>query len=119
MTRRWQGKLAGATIIVIASGILIRVASAAETGRFLVSYGGTAGYQLPCGSTGNLGFSKKHGVDLETILIERLAQHSGAGRRQLAADANGGVVSRYRTNAGRGGDRGALENKLRCCWSPS
>jgi ABC-type nitrate/sulfonate/bicarbonate transport system substrate-binding protein len=70
MTRSWQGALAGATIIFIASGIFIRVASAAETSRFRVSYGGTAGYQLPLWVNRELGFSKKYGVDLETILIQ-------------------------------------------------
>ena len=70
MTRSWQGALAGATIICIASGIFVRVASAAETGRFRVSYGGTAGYQLPLWVNRELGFSKKYGVDLETILIQ-------------------------------------------------
>jgi len=47
----------------------VRVGSAAE-GRFLVSYGGTAGYQLPLWVNKELGFSKKYGVDLEIILIQ-------------------------------------------------
>ena len=42
----------------------------AEATRFLVSYGGTAGYQLPLWVNKELGFSKKHGVDLEIILIQ-------------------------------------------------
>jgi ABC-type nitrate/sulfonate/bicarbonate transport system substrate-binding protein len=37
---------------------------------FLVSYGGTAGYQLPVWVNRELGFSKKYGVDLEIILIQ-------------------------------------------------
>ena len=37
---------------------------------FLVSYGGTAGYQLPLWVNKELGFSKKYGVDLEIILIQ-------------------------------------------------
>jgi len=42
----------------------------AEATRFLVSYGGTAGYQLPLWVNKELGFSKKYGVDLEIILIQ-------------------------------------------------
>ena len=34
----------------------------AESSRFLVSYGGTAGYQLPLWVNKELGFSKKYGV---------------------------------------------------------
>ncbi len=47
-----------------------RFADAADSSRFLVSYGGTAGYQLPLWVNRELGFSKKYGVDLETILIQ-------------------------------------------------
>ena len=47
-----------------------RMGSAAEASRFLVSYGGTAGYQLPLWVNKEFGFSKKHGVDLEIILIQ-------------------------------------------------
>jgi ABC-type nitrate/sulfonate/bicarbonate transport system substrate-binding protein len=43
---------------------------AADSGRFLASYGGTAGYQLPLWVNKELGFSKKYGVDLEIILIQ-------------------------------------------------
>lgn len=42
---------------------------AAEAMRYRVSYGGTAGYQLPLWVNRELGFSKKHGVDLEIIMI--------------------------------------------------
>jgi len=47
-----------------------RVAAAAEAVPFRVSYGGTAGYQLPLWVNKELGFSKKYGVDLEIILIQ-------------------------------------------------
>ena len=47
----------------------VTIGSAAE-GRFLVSYGGTAGYQLPLWVNKEFGFSKKYGVDLELILIQ-------------------------------------------------
>src|SRR5262245_16768418 len=49
---------------------LMRPASAADGTRFLVSYGGTAGYQLPLWVNKEFGFSKKYGVDLEIILIQ-------------------------------------------------
>src|SRR5262245_20224916 len=45
-------------------------ARAAEATRFLVSYGGTAGYQLPLWVNRELGFSKKYGLDLEIIMIQ-------------------------------------------------
>ena len=35
MSRRWQGPLAGATIMVVALGVLTQIAAAAETGRML------------------------------------------------------------------------------------
>src|SRR5262245_63767862 len=47
-----------------------RFGFAAEATRFLVSYGGTAGYQLPLWANRELGFSKKYGVDLEIIMIQ-------------------------------------------------
>ncbi|HSQ13533.1 MAG TPA: ABC transporter substrate-binding protein, partial [Candidatus Deferrimicrobium sp.] len=49
---------------------LARDVWSAEATRFLVSYGGTAGYQLPLWVNKELGFSRKHGVDLEIILIQ-------------------------------------------------
>jgi NitT/TauT family transport system substrate-binding protein len=59
------------TVLVLA-GLTVgaRAVSAAESPRFLVSYGGTGGYQLPLWVNRELGFSKKYGVDLETILIQ-------------------------------------------------
>ena len=42
----------------------------ADAVPFRVSYGGTAGYQLPLWVNKELGFSKKYGVDLEIILIQ-------------------------------------------------
>ena len=57
-------------VIILAMGMVTRLALAAESIRFRVSYGGTAGYQLPLWVNRELGFSKKHGVDLEIILIQ-------------------------------------------------
>ncbi len=70
MSGRWRELLISAMVLILASGILTRVVFAAEASRFLVSYGGTAGYQLPLWVNKELGFSKKHGVDLELILIQ-------------------------------------------------
>jgi hypothetical protein len=56
-----------------------RTASAAEGTRFLVSYGGTAGYQLPLWVNKELGFSKKYGIDLEIVLIQAGSPNLDAG----------------------------------------
>src|SRR5688572_25355187 len=70
-TKRWQQALLNLIIIFAAIAGLARLGwSAAESTRFLVSYGGTAGYQLPLWVNKELGFSKKYGVDLEIILIQ-------------------------------------------------
>jgi len=57
-------------ILTVVFAAVPRVGSAAEGTRFLASYGGTAGYQLPLWVNKELGFSKKYGVDLEIILIQ-------------------------------------------------
>jgi NitT/TauT family transport system substrate-binding protein len=56
------------TLVVCACAPAVTPARAAAP--FLVSYGGTAGYQLPLWVNRELGFSKKYGVDLEIILIQ-------------------------------------------------
>jgi len=68
--RRWRRVLLGLFILCVAFAESGRMGSAAEATRFLVSYGGTAGYQLPLWVNKEFGFSKKHGVDLEIILIQ-------------------------------------------------
>jgi NitT/TauT family transport system substrate-binding protein len=99
---------------------LLVVAAILPAGRayaatpFLVSYGGTAGYQLPLWVNRELGFSKKHGVDLELILIQ-------AGSPNIQA-LLGGSIQLTQTAASSsilGAVRGApvvivatLENKL-------
>ena len=69
-TRTWKRTLSVLVMLPLALGTLSRSGSAAEATRFLVSYGGTAGYQLPLWVNKELGFSKKYGVDLEIILIQ-------------------------------------------------
>lgn len=68
-TRQWDQMLLGLmTFSAVFTGFA-RAGSAPEPTRFLVSYGGTAGYQLPLWVNKELGFSKKYGVDLEIVLI--------------------------------------------------
>ena len=69
-TKHWKPTLLLLIIIFVAIAALARAGSAAEATRFLASYGGTAGYQLPLWVNTELGFSKKYGVDLEIILIQ-------------------------------------------------
>ena len=101
-------------ILSVVFASLARIASAAEGTRFLVSYGGTAGYQLPLWVNKEFGFSKKYGVDLEIILIQ-------AGSPNIQA-LLGGSLQLTQTAASSsviGAARGApvviiatLENKL-------
>jgi NitT/TauT family transport system substrate-binding protein len=113
-SKLWQRILLSLIILAAAFAGLARIGSAAEGGRFLVSYGGTAGYQLPLWVNKELGFSKKHGVDLEIILIQ-------AGSPNIQA-LLGGSIQLTQTAASSsviGAARGApvvivatLENKL-------
>src|SRR4029434_3363030 len=70
MTKLWQRILLSLIMLAAAFTGLASVGSAAEGTRFLVSYGGTAGYQLTLWVNKEFGFSKKYGVDLEIILIQ-------------------------------------------------
>jgi ABC-type nitrate/sulfonate/bicarbonate transport system substrate-binding protein len=92
----------------------VRIGSAAEATPFLVSYGGTAGYQLPLWVNKELGFSKKYGTDLEIILIQ-------AGSPNIQALLGGSIqlTQTAASSAILGAVRGApvvivatLENKL-------
>src|SRR5207253_11353778 len=69
-TRTWKRTLSVLVMLPLALGTLSRSGSTAEVTRFLVSYGGTAGYQLPIWVNKELGFSRKYGVDPEIILIQ-------------------------------------------------
>ena len=70
ITAKWRR--AWLSIMIVSASLVgsARIAWVAESPRFLVSYGGTAGYQLPLWVNKELGFSKKYGVDLEIILIQ-------------------------------------------------
>jgi NitT/TauT family transport system substrate-binding protein len=67
---RWRRVLLGLAMIFACPAGSARTGWGAESSRFLVSYGGTAGYQLPLWVNKELGFSKKYGVDPEIILIQ-------------------------------------------------
>ena len=113
-TRTWKRTLSVLVMLPLALGTLSQSGSAAEVTRFLVSYGGTAGYQLPLWVNKELGFSKKYGVDLEIILIQ-------AGSPNIQALLGGSIqlTQTAASSALLGAIRGApvvivatLENKL-------
>ena len=113
-TRNWKRTLSVLVMLPLALGTLSRSGSAAEVTRFLVSYGGTAGYQLPLWVNKELGFSKKYGVNLEIILIQ-------AGSPNIQALLGGSIqlTQTAASSAVLGAVRGApvvivatLENKL-------
>ena len=101
-------------LLTIALGLDARDGSAADGTRFLVSYGGTAGYQLPLWVNKDLGFSKKYGVDLEIILIQ-----AGSPNIQALLGGSLQLTQTAASSAVIGAARGApvvivatLENKL-------
>ncbi len=114
MTKLWQRILLSLLMLAAAFTGLTRLGSAAEGTPFLVSYGGTAGYQLPLWVNKELGFSKKYGTDLEIILIQ-------AGSPNIQALLGGSIqlTQTAASSAIQGAVHGApvvivatLENKL-------
>ena len=83
-TIQWRRTLMILTILATASGSLARNGSAAEATSVRVSYGGTAGYQLPLWVNKEMGLYKKYGIDLELILI-------GAGSPNIQALLGGSI----------------------------
>ena len=69
MMRYFRKPAIWAIVCVLACGSIQSICEAAEALRYRVSYGGTAGYQLPLWVNRELGFGKKQGVDLEIIMI--------------------------------------------------
>jgi ABC-type nitrate/sulfonate/bicarbonate transport system substrate-binding protein len=111
--KNWKGYLLLAAIIIAFSG-RVQLVNSAENTRFLVSYGGTAGYQLPLWVNREMGFSKKYGVDLEIIMIQ-------AGSPNIQALLGGSIqlTQTAASSALLGAVRGApivivatIENKL-------
>ncbi|HEY7554975.1 MAG TPA: ABC transporter substrate-binding protein [Candidatus Binatia bacterium] len=114
VTGRWRGVVLSLIVFFATVAGLARGVWSAEGTRFLVSYGGTAGYQLPLWVNKELGFSKKYGVDLEIILIQ-------AGSPNIQALLGGSIqlTQTAASSAVIGASRGApvvivatLENKL-------
>ncbi|MBI4527612.1 MAG: ABC transporter substrate-binding protein [Deltaproteobacteria bacterium] len=69
---------------VLAVASLFRLAYGADTASLRVSYGGTAGYQLPLWVNKEAGIHKKYGIDLEILLI-------GGGSANLQALLGGSL----------------------------
>ena len=108
--RTWPALLA-ALLVFIGSAT---PAWTAEPTSFRVSYGGTAGYQLPLWVNKELGFSKKYGVDLEIILIQ-----AGSPNIQALLGGSLQLTQTAASSAVIGANQGApvvivatLENKL-------
>src|SRR5574342_1335606 len=114
MTGRWHRVVLGLIVFSATVASSVRLGSAAESGRFLASYGGTAGYQLPLWVNKELGFAKKYGVDLEIILIQ-----AGSPNIQALLGGSLQLTQTAASSALLGAVRGApvvivatLENKL-------
>ena len=112
--RRWRRVLLGLLILCAAFVGPARMGWAAEATRFLVSYGGTAGYQLPLWVNKELGFSKRYGLDLEIILIQ-----AGSPNIQALLGGSLQLTQTAASSAVIGASQGApvvivatLENKL-------
>ncbi|MGZ8427141.1 MAG: ABC transporter substrate-binding protein [Candidatus Binatia bacterium] len=110
----WRVLLKGFAVMILGARFFTGPASGAEAQRFRVSYGGTAGYQLPLWVNRELGFSKKHGVDLETILIQ-----AGSPNIQALVGGSLQLTQTAASSAVIGANQGApvvivatLENKL-------
>ncbi|HEY2922816.1 MAG TPA: ABC transporter substrate-binding protein, partial [Candidatus Binatia bacterium] len=114
VSRKSRRALLGLIVFAATSIGSAPVGSAAEASRFLVSYGGTAGYQLPLWVNRELGFSKKYGVDLEIILIQ-----AGSPNIQALLGGSLQLTQTAASSAVIGASQGApvvivatLENKL-------
>jgi NitT/TauT family transport system substrate-binding protein len=70
MTKQWKRALVISAVFIAVFANRAPVTSAAESIPFRVSYGGTAGYQLPLWVNKDMGFYKKYGIDLEIVLIQ-------------------------------------------------
>ena len=109
-TRRWLRSMI-ALLLLVSS---VKFSWSAEGVPFRVSYGGTAGYQLPLWVNKELGFSKKYGVDLEIILIQ-----AGSPNIQALVGGSLQLTQTAASSAVIGASKGApvvivatLENKL-------
>lgn len=107
MTGKWKQALIILTILSMALGSLPRDGFSAEAASVRMSYGGTAGYQLPLWVNKEMGLYKKYGIDLEIILIAAGSPNIQAllgGSLQVTPD--GGLFGDAGGDARRaGGDR--------------
>lgn len=69
MTGKWKQTLIILTVVAMALCAIARDGFSAEAASVRMSYGGTAGYQLPLWVNKEMGLYKKYGIDLEIILI--------------------------------------------------
>jgi len=114
LTRQWLEAVIGTLILLVTLGIQVPLVLGADGIPFRVSYGGTAGYQLPLWVNKELGFSKKYGVDLEIILIQ-----AGSPNIQALLGGSLQLTQTAASSAVIGANHGApvvivatLENKL-------
>jgi len=114
VSKLWRWFLVNLTVLSVVLSYSAGSGRTADSTRFLVSYGGTAGYQLPLWVNKDLGFSKKHGVDLELILIQ-----AGSPNIQALLGGSLQLTQTAASSAVNGAVRGApvvivatLENKL-------
>lgn len=112
--RRLKHRWLRPVIAVLLLASSVKCAWSAEGVPFRVSYGGTAGYQLPLWVNKELGFSKKYGVDLEIILIQ-----AGSPNIQALVGGSLQLTQTAASSAVIGASQGApvvivatLENKL-------
>jgi len=114
VSKLWRWFLVNLPVLSVVLSCSVESGRTADSTRFLVSYGGTAGYQLPLWVNKDLGFSKKHGVDLELILIQ-----AGSPNIQALLGGSLQLTQTAASSAVNGAVRGApvvivatLENKL-------
>jgi len=72
------------TLLVLALCAIARDGLSADTPSVRISYGGTAGYQLPLWVNREMGLYRKYGIDLEILLI-------GAGSPNIQALLGGSI----------------------------
>jgi len=70
MNATWKQTLIIMTVVAMALCAIPRDGFSAEATSIRMSYGGTAGYQLPLWVNKEMGLYKKYGIDLEIILIQ-------------------------------------------------
>jgi NitT/TauT family transport system substrate-binding protein len=83
-TKQRQQTLIILTVLALALCAIARDGLSADAPSVRISYGGTAGYQLPLWVNREMGLYKKYGIDLEILLI-------GAGSPNIQALLGGSI----------------------------